>query len=182
MDKIANCIGKTKYTRDDLKMKLHEFQIPFKTNDKKAVLVAKLNSYLSEEIPTEPNIQNKPKYIKKPIRKALRIAVWNKYIGCDKRKGLCHICKEEISLEMFECGHVVAESTGGETSLENLRPLCSLCNKSMQATNLNKFQSDYNKIISNNDDQNDYCLISLFVLTISFFMIFYYNRFCPVLI
>ncbi|NDG68463.1 MAG: hypothetical protein EB135_03170, partial [Proteobacteria bacterium] len=45
---------------------------------------------------------------------------------------------------IFECGHIIAEAKGGETSLENLRPICSTCNKSMKTINMN----DYIKIIN----------------------------------
>lgn len=161
MDKIAICIGKVKYTRDDLKIKLKEFQIPFLPTDKKADLVKKLNLYLdSLTTPKQKKTSRitktpkKPKVTKKAIPKVMRIAVWDKYIGSDQRKGSCHVCKKEILIEMFECGHIVAESTGGETTLENLRPLCSLCNKSMQTRNMNDFLTDYNAITSDSSPNN----------------------------
>lgn len=31
----------------------------------------------------------------------------------------------------FEAGHVIPESKGGKTHIENLLPICSTCNKSM---------------------------------------------------
>lgn len=78
------------------------------------------------------------KPIKKKIPKALRISVWNKYMGSNSRKGKCPLCDErEIRLEEFHCGHDMAEAIGGELSVDNLFPVCSLCNLSMGTKNFN---------------------------------------------
>jgi len=85
------------------------------------------------------------KYKKKLIPKSLRIKVWNTYIGEDIGKIKCLCCNTiDITQSIFECGHIIAEAKGGETSLENLRPICSTCNKSMKTINMN----DYIKIIN----------------------------------
>lgn len=69
---------------------------------------------------------------KEKIPQAIRNAVWNKYAGSDVAKCLCYTgCGETISRANFECGHVLAEAHGGPVNVENLRPICSLCNKSM---------------------------------------------------
>ena len=39
----------------------------------------------------------------------------------------------------FECGHIIPESKGGETTQDNLLPICGLCNKSMATKNMNEF-------------------------------------------
>jgi 5-methylcytosine-specific restriction endonuclease McrA len=36
-----------------------------------------------------------------------------------------------VTVYDYEVGHNIPESKGGPTVLENLRPLCSRCNKSM---------------------------------------------------
>lgn len=78
------------------------------------------------------NVTNRFQYVKRKIPKALRIAVWNRYMGRDTRKGFCPICKDrEISIEDFHCGHDLAEARGGEMNVDNLFPVCSLCNQSM---------------------------------------------------
>lgn len=85
------------------------------------------------------------KYKKKSIPKSLKIKVWNTYIGEDIGKIKCLCCNTiDITQSIFECGHIIAEAKGGETSLENLRPICSTCNKSMKTINMN----DYIKIIN----------------------------------
>ena len=45
---------------------------------------------------------------------------------------------------MFEAGHIIAERCGGPTNIENLRPICSLCNRSMGLKNM----IDFMKILS----------------------------------
>ena len=69
---------------------------------------------------------------KKSIPKALREQVWISYFG-KKFQHKCHVkwCTNKITVFDFECGHNIPESKGGETTLANLRPICSRCNKSM---------------------------------------------------
>lgn len=89
--------------------------------------------------------KNDNKYKKKSIPKSLKIKVWNTYVGEDIGKIKCLCCDTiDITQSIFECGHIIAEAKGGETSLENLRPICSTCNKSMKTINMN----DYIKIIN----------------------------------
>lgn len=72
---------------------------------------------------------------KDKIPMAVRNAVWNRWVGSKKAKAFCYTgCGEAISRANFECGHIVAEAEGGPTSVPNLRPICSLCNKSMGTT------------------------------------------------
>ena len=66
------------------------------------------------------------------IPKALREQVWINCFG-EKYKNKCFIrwCKNQINVFDFEVGHNIPESKGGLTVLENLKPICSRCNKSM---------------------------------------------------
>ena len=77
---------------------------------------------------------------KKKICKALRLKVWNKYIGEEKRKGKCDVCKSLMKIENFQCGHIIAESQGGKTNINNLKPICPICNQSMGTQNMDEFQ------------------------------------------
>ncbi len=77
---------------------------------------------------------------KSKIPATLRNSVWNSYIGKKNKEGMCFCCNsEQISSGNFECGHIVAESEGGEINIQNLRPICSLCNKSMGGKNMEDF-------------------------------------------
>jgi len=83
------------------------------------------------------------KYNKQIIPKALRIKVWNTYIGEEIGKTKCLCCNEiNITQSIFECGHIIAEAKGGKTVLENLMPICSTCNKSMKTKNLYDFKDE----------------------------------------
>lgn len=73
---------------------------------------------------------------KKNISKDLKREVWMKYVG-PTIMSTCFCCgKREISNDKYEAGHIVAEACGGLTSVDNLRPICSSCNKSMGVENM----------------------------------------------
>jgi hypothetical protein len=89
---------------------------------------------------------NIKKQRKQTIPKALKIAVWKTHIGMEIGTTLCSVCKtNQISQMDFQCGHIKAESEGGETCLSNLIPVCSKCNQSMGTKNLNSFRDTYFK-------------------------------------
>jgi hypothetical protein len=68
---------------------------------------------------------------KKKISSGTRADVWKKYNGEDQFKRPCFSCMKCIDPFSFEAGHVFSEHRGGPVNVENLRPICSLCNKSM---------------------------------------------------
>lgn len=76
---------------------------------------------------------------KHKITSQIRKQVWQAYVGLESGIGNCWSCYCQINVWEFECGHVIPESKGGETTLPNLRPVCSRCNKSMGAINLEEF-------------------------------------------
>lgn len=81
---------------------------------------------------------------KKRIPASLRKAVWHTYIGVEKGLSVCPCCKiQNISQLEFDCGHVVAEARGGETNLDNLRPVCHTCNLSMGTRDMFEFAKQH---------------------------------------
>lgn len=81
---------------------------------------------------------------KKVIPKSLRAAVWNRYIGETIGATECPVCKNHrISQLNFVCGHIIPESKGGPTNVENLRPICAQCNLSMGTKNLEDFKTEF---------------------------------------
>lgn len=78
------------------------------------------------------------KNVRPKIPKTLRALVWNTYIGEDKGTFIC-MCGSKFSQLNFECGHIVSLADGGKTNIDNLRPICSMCNKSMGKTNYYEF-------------------------------------------
>jgi hypothetical protein len=104
---------------------------------------------------TKPNVENddtsdetekksSTKKKKEKIPSAVRKIVWNTYIGKDKNVGKCLCCDaEDISSTNFECGHIKSEKNGGEVNVENLRPICGHCNKSIGGNNMDEFMTRY---------------------------------------
>jgi 5-methylcytosine-specific restriction endonuclease McrA len=83
-------------------------------------------------------------YRKKSIPKSLKKMVWDKYIGADIGKSKCMCCKyQDVRQIEFHCGHVIAEANGGETNINNLRPICAQCNLSMGKMNMDVFMKKY---------------------------------------
>ena len=95
----------------------------------------------------KPKPKSKSKSKRKNIPKTIRKSVWNKFIETDdpdKLKGKCFVgCNTKINIDNFELGHIISHSNGGKDNIENLRPICSLCNKSMGTQNLLDFKEQY---------------------------------------
>jgi hypothetical protein len=81
---------------------------------------------------------------RKKIPKAVRTLVWNLHIGSHKGEDRCLCCKEKkIDVANFHCGHVLAESKGGDLTIKNLRPICAACNSAMGARSMNEFTKEF---------------------------------------
>jgi hypothetical protein len=76
-------------------------------------------------------LTNKPNK-KKPIPQAVREQVWITKMG-KVFEGKCKVpwCNETITVYNFQAGHNIPESKGGKTTIDNLIPICSRCNLSM---------------------------------------------------
>lgn len=76
-----------------------------------------------------------------PIK--MRMKVWNKYCK-NKYECKCLCCNYNImSIYNFSCAHIIPESKGGQITIENLKPVCHLCNTSM---GMNKYNNYYNML------------------------------------
>jgi 5-methylcytosine-specific restriction endonuclease McrA len=70
--------------------------------------------------------------MKLKLPKALREQVWLVHIGKHfEHKCLVGWCENLITPFNFECGHNIPESKGGSSDIDNLRPICGNCNRSM---------------------------------------------------
>ena len=81
---------------------------------------------------SEPEI-TKPLYVKDSIPRAVKNCLWINYFG-DKRVGVCACCQREpITINNFHAGHIKSEKEfgPGSVTLDNLAPICPLCNSSM---------------------------------------------------
>jgi 5-methylcytosine-specific restriction endonuclease McrA len=90
------------------------------------------------------SIEDKPTC--KPISKLLKQSVWDTYVGEDVTITKCSFCnKTKILSDHFECGHIISNKNGGETIIDNLRPICELCNKSIGSQNMEDFKKTLKK-------------------------------------
>ena len=86
----------------------------------------------------------KQKKQKKQIPKSVKVSVWNRCVGDDRRRALCICCNERtIFVEDFHTGHIVPESKNGSTTIDNLLPVCASCNLSMGATHMRDYMVQY---------------------------------------
>lgn len=84
----------------------------------------------------------------KTIPKPLKKAIWDKYIGLDRGRAVCEVCHHNELLQIdFECGHIISRKNGGLSTIDNLKPICSPCNKSMGADNWDDYVNKLNGII-----------------------------------
>lgn len=81
---------------------------------------------------------------KEKIPQAVKVAIWNKYIGYNVGSSECFIgCGNLIQQNNFECGHIISEKCGGKVTIQNLRPICNICNKSIGGKNMCDFVKKY---------------------------------------
>lgn len=94
---------------------------------------------------TETDTSKEPVHIRrKNIPKHIKNIVWNKHMGSGVAEAKCVSCRETvIKITSFHCGHVVAESKGGDTNINNLRPICADCNLAMGTRSMNEFTSEF---------------------------------------
>lgn len=78
---------------------------------------------------------------KKKIAAALREQVWLRAMG-EQFRAKCTVtwCSNHVTVFNFQCGHLLAESKGGPTTLENLLPICGRCNQSMGTMHMDEWQ------------------------------------------
>lgn len=66
----------------------------------------------------------------------LKSLTWDHRIGRQFGEANCLCCEtNKITQLVHETGHIVPVSRGGKNRVENLMPICLLCNRSMQTTN-----------------------------------------------
>lgn len=94
---------------------------------------------------TDQEAPKEPVHIRrKNIPKHIKTLVWNKYIGSEVAISKCMSCREvRIENTSFHCGHVIAESKGGNMTINNLRPICAHCNLSMGTKSMNEFTKEF---------------------------------------
>jgi len=79
---------------------------------------------------------------RKQIPQSVKNELWMNHFG-DRFHGKCFVCKKHIRKDQFEVGHVISVQAGGSDTLDNLRPICITCNRSMGTENLDDFKKRY---------------------------------------
>ena len=85
-------------------------------------------------------------YRKESSPRAVKNCLWINYFG-DKRVGVCACCQREpITINNFHAGHIKSEKEfgPGSVTLDNLAPICPLCNSSMSTMHMMNFIRKYN--------------------------------------
>jgi hypothetical protein len=95
-----------------------------------------------EETPVSISTWQLPAKIgRRAIPKQLRGVVWRNYFASIDHE--CPLCTNIISLDDFECGHIVSVKNGGSNHPTNMLPICGKCNKSMSSMNLHDYVQQY---------------------------------------
>lgn len=90
------------------------------------------------------NNKDNKKYKKKNIPHTVKINCWNTHVGELVPKTKCLCCNNvDVTQHNFHCGHVIAECNGGTYQMDNLLPICNVCNSSMGSINMNEFKKMY---------------------------------------
>jgi hypothetical protein len=88
--------------------------------------------------------ESKTKYSKKAIPKAVKSHIWDHYIGRHINEHRCLCCKKAyIRNTDFVTGHVISEANGGTLEINNLRPICAVCNNGMGQMNMVDYVKKY---------------------------------------
>jgi hypothetical protein len=81
---------------------------------------------------------------KELIPAAVKNFIWIRDVGPLNLTGKCMCCGvESMSRGNFHAGHILAEIHGGTTHVDNLKPICALCNSSMGRMCMNDFKIKY---------------------------------------
>lgn len=92
---------------------------------------------------------------RKFVPKKIKILVWDKYIGEDVARSKCMCCRTNIiSMHEFDCAHVIAVANGGSNKISNLRPICHMCNLSMNTQPLFEFQEMCSSVVDQNIEES----------------------------
>jgi 3-methyladenine DNA glycosylase AlkD len=106
------------------------------------IKICEMHDWVVKKIVPEtysPTISTKKK---QTIPPTIKEQVWQNEFG--KFTALCACCKyREITPWNFECGHILAESKGGLTVPENMKPICTPCNRSMNNMHMQTYMKKH---------------------------------------
>jgi Protein of unknown function DUF262/HNH endonuclease len=110
---------------------------------RKVIIITNLIEKLSSrptDVSTDEESDSKKK--RPSIPKQLKEYLWTRDFG-KSIEGKCYCCEKKITLTgQWDAGHIVAHANGGPTTADNLRPVCSPCNKQMGIKNMDDFKNE----------------------------------------
>lgn len=77
--------------------------------------------------------------VRRKIPATVRQQVWAKCNAADH--GRCYVCDNDLYYKDMECGHVLAHALGGQDTVENLMPVCKMCNRDMGIMNMMDYKA-----------------------------------------
>jgi hypothetical protein len=78
------------------------------------------------------------------LNKKIKTDCWDYWIGKDVAIAKCMCCElSDMRIIDFDCGHVLSKANGGLHHINNLRPICPACNKSMKKLHMAVFKFKY---------------------------------------
>jgi len=139
IEQPLSLIERLEKQKQEIQLKMQE-EIKKQEAEIKGLLEEEERKKFEEEKQRIEEEKKEAKKKKQSIPKNVRIIVWNHYIGEDIIKHKCLCCKKvTISNTNYEVGHVLSEKNGGTHEINNLRPICFVCNHSMGAENMIDF-------------------------------------------
>ena len=113
------------------------------------VIFFKNNNFVSYVCNTNTKPEHFYRNVRSGIGSVLKKKVWEKEFKT-KTVGTCPInhCENKLHCDEkygFQCGHIISVKNGGETTCENLRPICSQCNLCMGTVDWENYEYDKNK-------------------------------------
>ena len=146
--------------------KLHEHKDNFKKSEiicieNKSCMFMKNNNFFVWL--SDPSVEPYHDYKKRiSIPKELQEKIWQNEFEAHT-SGKCPIfsCQNILSKNIsnsWQCGHIISHNNGGSTTINNLRPLCTPCNRSMSDTDWDDYENELmrNDIIDNYfDDETE---------------------------
>ena len=81
---------------------------------------------------------------RKYLSQGLRHKIWTKTYG-EEFKVECDCCNLSI-INPFNCvwGHILSHAEGGDTGIDNMKPICNCCNASMGKKHMNEYKKEIN--------------------------------------
>jgi hypothetical protein len=143
------CCGYYTTKKTHMYRHLYELLKPCRQTENELELTDAIKQHILNNRVYKDQTQQPTKKKKRTISHALRVSCWNTYIGEEVGRTTCLCCKSNYITQLnFQCGHVVAEANGGSINIDNLRPICSICNSSMGTINMQEYAlNNFNNVI-----------------------------------